>query len=113
MDKITKAAYEKLIKRFVKTQTRIKQLETENKRYNLTRLNYDSEIKYILGRPNFQVANIAKVLIRQGLYQESLEHKAEAEQSMAIHFMLIHYFKYGSKWKDEMEKTLEGKNETI
>lgn len=84
-----------------KLKARIKELEE---------LKFDSDVEYILGRPNFQIANIAHRLIERKLYKEPLKHKAEAEQAIAIHFMLVLYLKHGKKWEDELRKALEGKD---
>lgn len=61
----------------------------------------------ILGRPNFSCANIAKVLIISGLY-ENKEETAEYEQAVYIHWASNLLSTYGEQWKEEARRILSG-----
>lgn len=65
----------------------------------------DSEVRFILGRPNFSVAEIARRLHELGIYE--VQTKAEDEQAVAIHWMLTMYEKYGKNWRKEIEIALK------
>ena len=71
------------------------------------KLKFDYDVEYILGRPNFVVASIAKRLIELGIYEERKNDKAESEQATAIHYMLTMYLQHGKKWQDELQKSLK------
>ena len=70
-------------------------------------LEWNDEIKWILGRPCFAVARIAWILRDSG-YKE-IRTKAEDEQALAIFFMLEMYEKYGENWRKEAEHYIEEK----
>jgi len=67
----------------------------------------DDEVRFILGRPNFVVAGIARRLHELGIYK--VAKKAEDEQAVALHWMLTLYEKYGEDWRTKLEETLNGK----
>lgn len=52
----------------------------------------------ILGRPNFACAQIAKVLIEAGVYEDK-ESNAEYEQAVFIHWASDLLDKHGDNWK--------------
>lgn len=64
----------------------------------------NDEIEWILGRPCFAVAGIARRLHELKLYD--VARKAESEQAAALHWMLNLYFTHGLAWRDEAEKVL-------
>lgn len=69
----------------------------------------DEELAWILGRPCFAVAQVARRLHALGLYR--VEAKAEAEQAAALHWMLGLYLKHGSGWRSAAESILDGKTQ--
>jgi hypothetical protein len=56
----------------------------------------DDEVRWILGRPNFACADIARLLRKTG---QKVEKRAEDEQAVAIHLMLSMYMKHGADWR--------------
>jgi len=67
----------------------------------------DDEVRFILGRPNFSVAGIARRLHELGIYE--VKTKAEDEQAVALHWMLTLYEKHGKGWRDKLEEVLKEK----
>lgn len=57
----------------------------------------DADLIEILGRPNFMCADLATRLRAGG---HSIKTKAEHEQAAVIHFLLGHYLKHGSDWRN-------------
>lgn len=66
----------------------------------------DAEVRWILGRPCFAVANIADILRTNGA---TIARKAEDEQAVALHWMLSLYFQYGANWRAEGDNQLHGR----
>ena len=64
----------------------------------------DDQVRWILGRPCFAVAGIARVLRNAGV---SVATKAEDEQAVAIYWMLEMYFLHGENWRKEADKELK------
>lgn len=64
-------------------------------------LKLDDTVKEILGRPNFQCANIAIALRTKGF---KIEARSEDEQANVLYWMLTMYEKHGENWKDEATK---------
>ena len=60
----------------------------------------------ILGRPNFVCANIAKILIRGGVYAKG-PAKIEYEQAVFIHWANALYLKLGDEWSEEGERIIK------
>lgn len=59
----------------------------------------------ILGRPNFACADIAKILIRAGIYEKGA-NKAEYEQAVYIHWAYSLLKEHGDSWKEAAKKIL-------
>ncbi len=64
----------------------------------------DDEVRFILGRPCFTVAKIARRLHELGIYE--VKTKAEDEQAVALHWMLTLYARYGKEWRTKLEQSL-------
>lgn len=60
----------------------------------------DSEMEWILGRPNFWCAAVASVLRLDGM---EIKTKVEAEQAAVIHWMLQLRSAHGDKWQDVLQ----------
>jgi len=60
----------------------------------------DSELEWILGRPNFWCASVAEVLRQDGI---EVARKAEAEQASVIHWLLRLRAEHGDKWQAAMQ----------
>ena len=58
----------------------------------------DDETRWILGRPNFWCAPIARLLRVLG---HRIEERAEDEQAATIHWMLSLYEEHGAGWRDK------------
>ena len=71
-------------------------------------IEFDKEVEWILGRPNFWCAPIAHQLNTLG---HNIKRHAEEEQAAVIYWMLCLYEKHGAKWKQEAE--IELKNKTV
>lgn len=65
---------------------------------------FDDDIKWILGRPNFSLINIARALRISG---EEIPNKAEDEQAHAIYWMLQMYVMHGKSWRKACNEFLE------
>ena len=65
------------------------------------RFNEDTE--WILGRPNFSCAAIARRLVQLG---HRIEPRAEAEQAAVIYWMLCLYEKHGEDWRAKAQEYL-------
>lgn len=65
---------------------------------------FDDEIRWILGRPNFSCAGTAGVLRKMG---RDIPNKAEDEQAATIYFYLEMYEKHGKDWRTETRKILQ------
>lgn len=65
---------------------------------------FDSEIKWILGQPNFACAGIAGALRKSGM---QIERKSEAEQAAVIYWMLEMYMMHKDKWRRAATEFLE------
>lgn len=61
----------------------------------------------VMGRPSFACSNIARYLIKKGIYKAPEKIRAESEQAIAIHFLLPFLEKYGEDWSKEADKFLE------
>lgn len=70
----------------------------------MSELPFNDEVRWILGRPCFAVANIARLLHEKGIY--TCKEKAEDEQAVALHFMLSQYLKHGANWREEGQKEI-------
>jgi len=67
-------------------------------------LELTTELRWILGRPCFWCARYADVLRFTGI---AIEHKAEDEQAVVIHWMLTLYKRHGAeKWREFAEAFL-------
>ena len=64
----------------------------------------DEDVKWILGRPNFQCGPISRRLREIGY---KCDKKAENEQALVIHTLLKFYYEYGDSWRNEFEKFLK------
>ena len=71
---------------------------------------FNEQIEFILGRPNFWCGAIAHKLVKLG---HKIPTKAEAEQAAVIYWMLDLYEKHGDGWREEGEKILAQKPEEI
>ncbi|MGO0684134.1 DUF3850 domain-containing protein [Pseudomonas fulva] len=69
-----------------------------------------SDLREILGRPNFTCHHIAKALRVMGL---TIAPKSEDEQAAVIHWLLGHYLKHGADWRQRAAAELEAASETI
>lgn len=58
----------------------------------------DDETRRILGMPNFSCGQVARKLREMGY---KCEEKAEAEQALVIHLMLVFKNEYGENWIKE------------
>jgi hypothetical protein len=67
------------------------------------RLEMDTHLRIILGKPNFMCVPIFTALRRMG---QEIPSKAEAEQAHSILWMLNLYFEHGDAWSEEGEKIL-------
>ena len=63
----------------------------------------NSDLRHILGRPNFVCGPIARRLRELGY---ECKEKAEDEQALVIHTMLIYYDLYKENWMHEFNKML-------
>lgn len=68
-------------------------------------LEFNKEIEYILGRPNFVCGGIARRLRELGF---KIDKKAEAEQAFIILWFLSLYKEHGTKWHEAVNKILDG-----
>ncbi len=66
-------------------------------------IEFDKEVKFILGRPNFTCGSIAQILRNKG---EEIATKAEDEQAHVIYWMLTMYEEHGETWKTKAEEYL-------
>lgn len=64
----------------------------------------NADLIEILGRPNFMCGDLAK-LLRAGGYD--IKCKAEHEQAAVIHFLLGHYLRHGSDWRETVGTALQ------
>ncbi|MGY0708761.1 DUF551 domain-containing protein, partial [Bordetella bronchiseptica] len=64
----------------------------------------DDDLSDILGQPNFRCANLAEQLRAGG---HEIQRKAEQEQAAVIHFLLGHYLKHGSDWRETAGAALD------
>lgn len=55
------------------------------------------ELADILGRPCFTLISMAQALRLTG---REIPKRAEDEQAHCIHWMLCHYMKHGSEWRE-------------
>ena len=74
---------------------------------------FNEDIRWILGRPNFTCAHTANSLRALG---QDIPNKAEEEQAAAIYWMLSMYEKHGNDWRkkgaEEMRANLQKVQET-
>lgn len=68
-----------------------------------------SDLREILGRPNFTCHHIAKALRVMGI---TIATKAEDEQAVVIYWLLGHYLKHGADWRQRAIAELEAARET-
>lgn len=73
----------------------------------LITLQFDSEVRQILGTPNFACGGIAKRLRELGIESKT---KAEDEQATVIYWMLSLYTEHGDNWREEGDKILKSKD---
>ncbi|MFY3577281.1 hypothetical protein ACOTI8_31780 [Achromobacter xylosoxidans] len=64
----------------------------------------NDDLADILGRPNFRCANLAELLRADG---HDIKRKSEHEQAAVIHFLLGHYLKHGSDWRETAGSALD------
>ena len=67
-------------------------------------IEFDEEVKWILGRPCFMCGPIAKKLRGLG---HKIRSRAEEEQAMVIYWMLCLYEKHGKEWRQKATEELE------
>jgi len=65
---------------------------------------FDDDVKWILGRPNFTLINIARALRISG---QEIPNKAEDEQAHSIYWMLEMYVMHGKNWRKACNGFLE------
>jgi hypothetical protein len=63
-----------------------------------------TELRWILGRPNFTCASFAQCLRIDGA---TIETRAEDEQAATIHWMLKFYLLYGAEWRKHAEADMQ------
>jgi hypothetical protein len=68
----------------------------------------DDETRWILGRPNFMCAPIARQLRAKG---HVIAEKAEDEQAVAIHWMLCLHEEHGASWRDHANAYLKAETD--
>lgn len=61
----------------------------------------DSEVRWILGRPSFQIIGLANALRKGGT---EIPAKAEEEQAAVAHWCLTLYAQHGKHWREEAVK---------
>ena len=64
---------------------------------------WDEDTQWILGRPCFAIADIARVLRLGG---QEIKTRAEDEQAAAIFWMLGQYEKHGKDWRKKGDEEL-------
>ncbi|CAB3888895.1 hypothetical protein LMG26788_03735 [Achromobacter pulmonis] len=64
----------------------------------------NDDLADILGRPNFRCADLAELLRADG---QEIKRKSEHEQAAVIHFLLGHYLKHGSDWRETAGSALD------
>lgn len=64
----------------------------------------NNDLADILGRPNFRCADLAELLRADG---QEIKRKSEHEQAAVIHFLLGHYLKHGSDWRETAGSALD------
>lgn len=64
----------------------------------------DADLIEILGRPNFRCGGIAARLRADG---HDIKRKSEHEQAATIHFLLGHYLKHGTNWRETAGSALD------
>lgn len=69
-----------------------------------------SDLREILGRPNFTCHHVAKALRVMGI---TIAPKSEDEQAVVIHWLLGHYLKHGADWRQRATAELETASETM
>lgn len=69
-----------------------------------------SDLREILGRPNFTCHHVAKALRVMGI---TIAPKSEDEQAVVIHWLLGHYLKHGADWRQRATAELEAASETM
>lgn len=63
----------------------------------------NDETRWILGRPNFWCAPIARCLREMG---HSIEERSEDEQAAVIYWLLCLYENHGDKWREVSKQLL-------
>jgi len=63
----------------------------------------NDETRWILGRPNFTCAGIARDLRVLG---QDIKQRAEDEQAAVIHWMLTLYEAHGAGWREAADRVL-------
>lgn len=61
-------------------------------------LELNDEVRWILGRPNFVCADLARILRHDG---HEIRTKCEDEQAAVIHWMLCLYEQHGDDWREQ------------
>ncbi|MGE8690950.1 MAG: hypothetical protein ACN6PJ_27655 [Achromobacter sp.] len=64
----------------------------------------NADLIEILGRPNFRCGGIAARLRADG---QDIKRKSEHEQAATIHFLLGHYLKHGTNWRETAGSALD------
>lgn len=82
----------------------LRQWLLEDEQTQVLPFDFDEEIKWILGQPNFACIEIANALRRSGM---QIEKKAEAEQAAVIYWMLEMYHIHGRNWRKAGEEFLQ------
>ncbi len=68
-------------------------------------MDFDEEVEWIMGRPNFWCASIAEVLRKSG---DVIGIHAEEEQAAVIYWMLCQYMTFGKEWRGITNRMLKG-----
>lgn len=71
----------------------------------VSELEFDEHVEYILSFLNFQTAPFATTMRKSGEYD--IPRKSEKEQARVLHWMLNHYIKHGSKWREACQKDMD------
>jgi len=64
----------------------------------------NADLIEILGRPNFMCGELATLLRAGG---HNIKRKSEHEQAAVIHFLLGHYLRHGSDWRETVGTALQ------
>lgn len=82
---------------------KIQKVEPLKIEFERQELEFDKNVRFILGRPSFVLGPIARRLRELGIHSA---HRAEDEQATVIFWMLKMYIKYGDDYKEEINRFL-------